>query len=259
MKKNQLRKCNLQNINSIQPHKDCINSVSTFPSGNIISVSDDKSIIIYDINLNILQNIQNAHNHYISYVEVIDENNFITCSDDKSIKLWIKKENEFIINKIINNAHENSIYKVIYYSNENLISCSDDKTIKIWKENNNNNYDNIKTLTHSDYVYSILYLEDKNILISCGYDGTKFWNLNKNEINYNNINCIQYFKEVDCGWNNGLCRLDEDKIIIGGNKLKIISIFNINIIKIQLRKCNLQNINSIKTHKDCINSVSIFP
>ncbi len=44
--KNQLTKCNLQNINSIQPHKDIITSVSTFPSGNIISVSLDKSIII---------------------------------------------------------------------------------------------------------------------------------------------------------------------------------------------------------------------
>ena len=50
----------------------------------------------------------------------------------------------FIINKIINNTHEDFITKVIYYSNGNLISCSFDKTIKILKENNNNNYDNIK-------------------------------------------------------------------------------------------------------------------
>ena len=61
VKKIQLTKCNLKNINSIQPHKHWIMSVSTFPSGNIISVSFDKSIIIYDIHLNILQNIQNAH------------------------------------------------------------------------------------------------------------------------------------------------------------------------------------------------------
>ena len=47
-----LTKCNLQNINSIQPHKNIINSLSTFPSGNIISVSADKSIKIYDINFN---------------------------------------------------------------------------------------------------------------------------------------------------------------------------------------------------------------
>ena len=61
----QLSKCNLKNINLIQPHKDYINSLSIFPSGNIISVSGDKSIIIYDIHLNILQQIQNAHDNYI--------------------------------------------------------------------------------------------------------------------------------------------------------------------------------------------------
>ena len=227
----QLTKCNLKNINSIQSHKDIITSVSTFPLGNIISVSNDKSIIIYDIHLNILQNIQNAHEKGISFIEVKNENNFITCSLDKSIKLWIKNENKFIINKIINNAHELGIIKVIYCSNGNLISCSNDNKIKIWKENNNNNYENIKILTHSNMVKSILYLEDKNILISCGIDGTKFWNLNKNEINYNNINCIQYFEAVKCGCQGQLCRLDEDRIIIGGYSLKIISILNNKIIK----------------------------
>ena len=215
-----LTKCNLQNINSIQPHNNWINSLSSFPSGNIISVSSDKSIIIYDIHLNILQNIQNAHDDSIIYVEVKDENNFITCSSDKSIKLWINKENKFKINKIINNAHDDYI----------KISCSFDNKIKIWKENNNNNYDNIKILNHSKHVYSILLLEDKNILISSGLDGTKFWDLNE----INNINCIKYFEDTFSGWNGSLCRLDEDRIIVKNmntHSLKVISILNLKIIK----------------------------
>ena len=226
----QLSKCNLKNINLIQPHKDYINSLSIFPSGNIISVSADKSIIIYDIHLNILQQIQNAHDRGILYVEVKDENNFITCSADKSIKLWIKKENKFEINKIINNAHNDAINKVICCLNGNLISCSYDNKIKIWKENNNNNYDNIKILTHSMHINSILFLEDKNILISSGEDGTKFWDLNE----INNINCIKYFEDTYSGWHGGLCRLDEDRIIVKGNEttsLKVISLLNLNIIK----------------------------
>ena len=54
---------------------------------------------------------------------------------------------------------------------------------------------------------------------------------NKNEINYNNINYIQYFKEVECSSKNGLCRLDEDRILVGRDTLKIISILNNKIIK----------------------------
>ena len=45
----QLKNCNLKNITSIHCHNDWITSVSIFPSGNIISTSNDKSIIIYDI------------------------------------------------------------------------------------------------------------------------------------------------------------------------------------------------------------------
>ena len=224
----QLKSCNLKNINSIHSHKDWISSVSTFPSGNIISTSADKSIIIYDIHFNILQNIPNAHDSYITYVEIKDENNFITCSADKSIKSWIKNNNEFKINKIIKNAHDNRINKVIYCSNNNLISCSWDKIIKIWKENNN--YENIKILKHSDWINSLLLLEDKNILISSGVDGTKLWNYNE----INNINLIKEFKETWCGWNQALCRLNDDIIIVSGKgtySLKLISISKKEIIK----------------------------
>ncbi len=207
----QLKSCNLKNITSIHCHNAFINSVSIFPSGNIISTSKDKSIIIYDIFFKILQHIQNAHDDWILYVEVKDENNFITCSYDQSIKSWIKNNNEFKINKIINNAHDKAIIKVIYCSNDDLISCSWDETIKIWKENNN--YENIKILKHSDDIYSLLLLEDKNILISSGWDGTKL--LNYNEIN--NINLIKEFKETFCGWNQALCRLNDDIIIVKEN------------------------------------------
>jgi len=227
----QLKQSNLQKINSIEPHKSFINKVSTFPSGNIISVSADKSIKIYDIHLNELQNIKNAHDNSIAYVEIKDENNFITCSSDKSIKFWIKKENKFQINKIINNAHDDKIIKVIYCSNGNLISCSYDNTIKIWKENIYNNYEIIKILVHSKWINSILFLEDKNILISSGEDGTKLWNFD----NINNKNYLIYFKDTFSGWHGGICRLDEDRIIVQGNNinlLKVISLLEKIIIKV---------------------------
>ena len=227
----QLTSSNLTNIYPIKPYYSWIYSISCFPSGNIISVSKDRSINIFDINLNIIQRIENAHDDGINYVEIKDENNFITCSNDKNIKLWIKKNNKYEINKIIQNAHNSQINKVIYSSNGNLISCSHDKNIKIWKENNNI-YQNIKILNHSDYVCSLLLFEDKNILISSGGDGTKLWDLN----NYNNINCIKDFKETWCGWHGGLCKLDEDRIIVrsngNNNSLKVISISKKEIIKV---------------------------
>ena len=229
----QLTHCNPKQINSIKPHTDSINSLSQFPSGNIISVSSDKSIKIYDINLNIIQNISNAHDNSINYVSIKDENNFVTCSKDKNIKTWIKKKNKgknkdeysFKLNQIINNAHNDWINKVIYCFNGNIISCSRDKKIKIWEENNSNNYQCIKILKHNDWIYSILLLEYKRILISSGGDGIKFWNLN----NYENSLEI---KDAICWNRNALKMIDEDKIIIGGYDDGIIKIISINEKKI---------------------------
>ena len=69
----------------------------------------------------------------------------------------------------------------------------------------------------------MLLLEDKNILISSGKDGTKLWNYNE----INNINLTKEFIETFSGWNQELCRLNDDIIIDKGNKinsLKLISI-----------------------------------
>ena len=213
----------------IKGHDNCINKISIFPSGNLISVSNDKSIKIYNNKFNLLQHIPNAHDDWINYVDIKDENNFVTCSYDKNIKTWIKKEKKFTINKIIYNSHKYVVSKIIYYGNTKLISCSQDETIKIWEENNNY-YQNITILTHFKMIFSILLLEDKNIIISGGFDGIKFWNLY-------NLELIKTFNDIFCGSWNGICRIDNDKIITqsidGDNEisLKIISILNKCIIK----------------------------
>ena len=215
----------LKKKKEIKVHEKSITSISTFISGNFISVSNDKTINIYNINLNIIQKIKNAHNDYINYVDIKDENNFVTCSYDKNIKTWIKKGNEFILNQIINNAHDDSINKVLYFSNKKLISCSYDKTIKIWELTNQNTYQCITSLYDSNYIFSILLLEDKNILISSGVDGTKLYNLN-------NFEFIIYIKEACCLSPNSLKRIDEDRIIIGGGCIDIMKIISISEKKI---------------------------
>ena len=204
---------------SLTIHKGPINKIANFPSGNFVTVSVDKSIQIFDINLQKIQCIEEAHDAAIMNVEIKDEDNFVTCSCDESIKTWIKKENLFKLNKIIKNAHENNIHQVIYYSNNFLISCSQDDKIKIWEEINNN-YQNITTLDTNFGIFSLMLLNDKNILVSSGKNGTNFWNLNTFEM-------IMYCKETECIWPNLLCRTDEDIILTESSKfnsLKVISI-----------------------------------
>ena len=80
------KEINLNCISVITSHQNKVNLISEFPSSNIVSISDDKSIIIYNNKFNILQKINNAHDNIIFDLSIKDENNFATCSADKSIK-----------------------------------------------------------------------------------------------------------------------------------------------------------------------------
>jgi len=221
--KTQFLNINLEKIKSITAHNDIISSISLFPIGNLVSVSTDKSIKIWDQNLNFIQLIKNAHDDYIYYVNVKDDNFFITCSRDLSIRIWKKKENKFSLFEIIHNAHYDIINKVIFFLNGKFISCSKDKTIKLWE--GKNKHQCITMMTHSKSINSILLLNDNNILITSGEDGTKFWNFNSCQCNLYIENAIIYFN------GDTLVRLDKDRIIIGGYKIHIFSFEEKKIIK----------------------------
>ena len=233
-KKIQLTHCNLKEINSLNPHNkdEIIYSISQFPSGNIISVSADRTIKIYNNKFNIIQNITNAHLNNIFDCSIKDENNFATCSND--IKIWINKKEKGIlkddflyqINHVINFKYENTLFKkILYCLNGNIISCSEDKIIRIWEENNKNEFNCIKTLTNDYAIASILLLNDKNFLISSSFKETTFWNINSYEkIILNNVNCKS---------SNALKRIDDNRIIVGGDEngiMKIISLDEINVV-----------------------------
>ena len=243
-------KYNIKKENTlIDPNDEQISTISIFPCGNLISVTYEQSIKIYDKNnFNIIQYIEDKYNDdkdYILDIKIKDDNNFVTCSTDGSIRIWKKNINNYEINQIINNAHDNYINKIIYNSKGNLISCSFDKSIKIWEENNNT-YECIKILNHSNNIWSLLILESKNILISSGLDGTKFWDLK----DIKKVNLIKNFDNAICCYSNALEKIDENKIIIGGNETKQLKIISVNEKKIIKEIDLLFSCYGIKTIED---------
>ncbi len=96
-------------------------------------------------------------------------------------------------------------------------------------ERKNHFYQNIKLLIETNTIFSILFLKDKNILVSSGYNGTIIWKIYEKGMNIEFICC---FEEAFGGCWNGLNRIDENKIIVGGEiSLKVISIKEMKIIK----------------------------
>ena len=76
--KNEVKKYFLKKVKEIKLKNNYISSMSILPSGKIISISNDKSIKIIDLNFNTIQTIEKAHEDLITNSDIKDEDNFVT-------------------------------------------------------------------------------------------------------------------------------------------------------------------------------------
>lgn len=212
-------KAKLELITMLEYNMDAVNTIMTISSNIIISVSNDKSIMLFDYNYRIIQKIENAHNGIIFDISLKDDNNFATCSQDKSIKTWRKSLNDkYLIDKVLNNIHDNDIHKIEYLKNDTIISGSKDMKIKIWNLINNE-YKCTLVLNNNIPIYSLLYSPKENILISAGTLFTRIWDTS------NLINPLISQIDVVCHGKNALQKLDDNRVVFGGRfEIKIISI-----------------------------------
>ena len=123
-----LTNAKLSLITKVIVNKDSVNTFGVVSYNEIISVSSDKSIIIFDKLYHIFQKIEKAHDKTIFDISLKDRNNFATCSGDKSIKTWKKSEDgKYKLNISINDIHDDDIHKIIYLEDNTIISGSKDQ------------------------------------------------------------------------------------------------------------------------------------
>ena len=151
-----------------------ISKISKFPSGNIIIITSNQTINIFDKDLKFKQTLNNEDNSPIIGITIKDDNNFLTWTNDKIITTWKKYLDLFKINEIILNAHNFEIYEVIYSKNDNIISI-DRNSIKLWSKSKSSLQ--CTTIIKSNYFYSLLLFEDKNMLICSGDNGIWFFDI----------------------------------------------------------------------------------
>ena len=185
-----------------------------------ISVASNNRIKIFNkFTYNEEINIR-AHSDYIWYILQLLNENLVSCSNDYSIKIYKIYIKSYIEIQHIK-AHLNSVYKVIEIINLNyIISCSTDKSIKFW-EKISNTYDEKYCLFNDSSVYDIIQINN-NELVSANSEEQiiNFWNINT-KIKINKIRKI--FSNF---WNNILCKINENFLVVGG--YEILYLVNLN-------------------------------
>jgi WD40 repeat protein len=165
----------IKEIHSIQAHNETINQISIFPSGNLISVSYDCTIKIWDKNLNILQKINQEI--VILCVSIKDNNNFVICTNE--IQIWSKNnvnDTLFKLKEKITKIQNGFTNFILYCLNDDLIGISCHFWVTVYSKVKNKNIHQSKITLIQKSVDSLLLLEKDNILIIYGRKGLYFWN-----------------------------------------------------------------------------------
>lgn len=181
----------------------CINSLCFLKDSRLVSSGDNRIVIYnkdtYQSDL-IIKNDKNVES-------ICGLTNGNLASSDYNINIFkIYKNNYELIHTL--QGHNKKVNKVIELEEGRLCSCSEDTTIKIWDKE----YKCIETLVgHNNNVKSIIQIN--NNIISADDDGiVNIWNKNTHW-------CIKVIQNIYCHSENGISKLANNTVILGGNKI----------------------------------------
>ena len=184
-------------------------SLCFLENGKLVSVSGCQIMIYkiksYESDITI-QTIRDCS--FIFSVCGLRNGNLASAGEDNAIKIWETYRGGY--EKIYTlKGHSYRVLKVIELEDGRLCSCSTDSTVKIWDIERN--YRCVQTLTgHTDEVECVIDINDYIISVGNIYDCTvRIWNNSTYE-------CVETIPNIYCSWMNGISKIKENSVILGG-------------------------------------------
>ncbi|KRW99634.1 WD40-repeat-containing domain [Pseudocohnilembus persalinus] len=170
----------LTNQSQKRPHLKAVTQLQFNSKNNLISISQDLSIKVWDFNtLQLKSEKQNAHLYNIYDIQIISQCVIATSGGDNFIKLWDINNFDFPLDIIV--GHLDSVTSLqVCKDQETIISASRDRSIKIWKQKLKLNEKTLKNRI-------IFELQDNIANNTFDCTNAKFNHLEKKPINYEKI------------------------------------------------------------------------
>ncbi len=142
--------------------------------GELASCSDDKTVIIWDIETGNQKNVLKGHTGWVVGVAYNPHKEELASgSHDKTVRLW---DTETGKQKNVLKGHTDLVTGVAYSKEGELASCSIDKTVRLWDLRTGKVKNVLKG--HTDLVTGAAYSPHKEELASCSWDKTvRLWDL----------------------------------------------------------------------------------
>ena len=208
-------------------HSSNIINIVLLNDGRLSSGSSDGIIIIYNkynfMNIDLIIKVGSGIRFYYTQ---LSNNNIAVCCNDSSIKIFeLSNDNKYKLLQCLE-KHILEVCKVVEIKEKNLlISCSWGRDMKIWEKNENNIYENIKSLiiTPINLSPTNIFRINERILLSAGsrVNIIKLWDIK------NDFALITIIKNIEFNIYHSLMCMVNDNILLIGGKSKGIYIINI--------------------------------
>ena len=170
-------KNNLEYIHNFYQHYLWVHALAKCDEDHFASASNDTKIIIWNYRTQKSEKILEGHTDCIMDMIMLHNGYLCTGSADETIKIWDWKEAKCLYSF---KPHKKYVKCICELSNKLLITGSEDNKIEIWKENEKENYENIKLIeAHSYPVRSLCQLDEKHFVSGSFDNKIKIWNLDK--------------------------------------------------------------------------------
>jgi WD40 repeat protein len=203
-------------IRGFTQHNEAVNGVAYFPNGReFISISEDTSILMWDLTANTVLNSFNDHDAPVFAIAISGDGEMMfTGADDGVARLWDLKNSE---QTIVFSGHQSSDVRlgtvVGVYGKDDLtvLSGSYDGTLRLWSRATGLTIQEFRG--HTDLVYDVALASDNTTALSASADdkailwdtntGTPIFELIGHEIDVLSVAYLPNNQQVVTGDENG--------------------------------------------------------
>lgn len=199
----------IKEVKKIRENSKIIFSLCLLKDNRLVSVCQNETIYIYDINNDYHLDMTITDFHATNLVCQLDDNRIIIATNSINICELSKTTYKCLFTS----KERNSICKVVLLPDKLFAFCSFDPSICIMSSEIPYT-DTIlaELIGHTNPVLSLLYIQERNMLVSGNENSVRLWNLTTYQ-------CEMAYSNICCCFINSL--LFEDNLLIVGGKAKV--------------------------------------
>jgi hypothetical protein len=151
-----------QATHSLTGHEYAV-EVLVLETGELVSASANKSIIIFDSNFKPIKTIPNAHDHAIRKL-IKHPLGFASCGNDGFLRVWSQRGDKLLEIASHINAEPKFIYSLTRLHSGEMVACGEDCSVRVWSADGSTLK---QTLMHPGPVRAVLTLPNGDLVTAC--------------------------------------------------------------------------------------------